>query len=105
MKKIVISIVCLLALAAGVSSYAYYRSHLVVAKNSLAKANVEALTEGENQEKGYSSTHWICWKVVNYGGIVTTIDSGKRSASCWENPNSTKACHSHTCSDCISEPW
>ena len=48
MKKLIISAVCLLALAAGVSSYAYYRSHQIVAKNSLAKANVEALTDNEN---------------------------------------------------------
>jgi len=47
MKKLIISAICLLALAAGVSSYAYYRSHQIVAKNSLAKANVEALTDNE----------------------------------------------------------
>ena len=40
MKKLIISIVCLLAVAVGVSSYAYYHSHQTVAKNSLAKANV-----------------------------------------------------------------
>ena len=48
MKKLIISAICLLAFAAaGVSSYAYYRSHQIVAKNSLAKANVEALTDNE----------------------------------------------------------
>ena len=40
MKKLIITAVCPLALAAGVSSYAYYHSHQIVAKNSLAKANV-----------------------------------------------------------------
>jgi len=49
MKKLIISTICLLAFAAGVSSYAYYHSHQIVAKNSLAKANVVALTDNENQ--------------------------------------------------------
>ena len=52
MKKLIISAICLLALAAGVSSYAYYHSHQIVAKNELAKANVEALTEDEPIDGG-----------------------------------------------------
>ena len=39
-KKLIISAICLLALAASVSSYTYYRSHQIVAKTSLAKATV-----------------------------------------------------------------
>ena len=47
MKKLIISAICLLALAAGVSSYVYYRTHQIVAKNQLAIENVDALTTGE----------------------------------------------------------
>jgi len=47
MKKLIISTICLLALVAGVSSYAYYHSHQIVAKNSLALDNVEALADFE----------------------------------------------------------
>jgi len=32
--------------------------------------NVEALTEDESPEKGYSSTHWICWKYVNCNSLL-----------------------------------
>ena len=64
MKKIIISIVCLLAMSAGVSSYVYYRSHQIVAKNSLAKANVEALTEIEfpnaNTQDYLKGSYWCC---------------------------------------------
>ena len=78
MKKLIISAICLLSLAAGVSSYAYYRSHQIVAKNSLAKANVEALTEGESQAEinaklhyqpsGIPNAHCPIWIVsVTYG--------------------------------------
>lgn len=72
MKKLIISIVCLLAFAADVSSYAYYHSHQIVAKNELAKANVEALTEDETPvlytpvEIGYVAT----LSVRKYDGYV-----------------------------------
>ena len=32
--------------------------------------NVEALTEDESPEKGYSSTHWICWEYVNCNSLL-----------------------------------
>ena len=67
MKKLIISIVCLLALAAGVSSYVYYRSHLIVAKNELAKANVEALTEDEPIDGGELPEGEIICSGTGYG--------------------------------------
>ena len=67
MKKLIISIVCLLALAAGVSSYVYYRSHLIVAKNELAKANVEALTEDEPINGGELPEVGITCSGTGYG--------------------------------------
>lgn len=64
MKKFIVSIVFLLAIAAGVSSYAYYRSHVIAAKNALAQANVEALTEDEfpnaNTQDYLKGSYWCC---------------------------------------------
>lgn len=81
MKKLIISAICLLALAAGVSSYAYYRSLQIVAKNSLAKANVEALTDVEISSSGewkvtvHSSNSWTCKK----GGSVCCPEFSSQS--------------------------
>ena len=83
MKKLIISAICLLALSAGVSSYAYYRSHQIVAKNSLAQANVEALTEGESQAEinaklhyqssGIPNSHCPIWVIsITYGVTPST---------------------------------
>jgi len=72
MKKMIISIVCLLVFAAGVSSYAYYRSHVIVVKNSLVQVNVEALTSGEDHH---------CYS-GGEGSSACSIDAGIEILGC-----------------------
>ena len=80
MKKLIISAICLLAFAAGVSSYAYYHSHQIVAKNSLAQANVEAITENGTLDCSYNRDESSCEIYVGVGGQVKVFNKGVISA-------------------------
>jgi len=81
MKKLIISTICLLALAAGVSSYAYYRSHQIVAKNSLAKANIDALTDNENQGLWKRIDEDCTYTFYGKAGSIVSFTIGDHSVS------------------------
>lgn len=72
--------------------------------SNLLLQNVEALAQDGNPEGEihYSNMHIACYETHNYGGIYVTEPNGKYSASCWENVNSDKGYHHHSCSSCSS---
>ncbi len=98
MKKRILSATSAILVVGVIGMLQVRTSSSCVTSNVLFTQNVEALTQSESQsERHYSSTHLACYKKVNYGGTVTTVPSGKYSAICWENENSTKGCHQHSC--------
>lgn len=101
-KKVFFAAILVVCGVVGYVSYAQYQSGQ---QDDLLMANVEALTRFETESKiGYSSMHLPCYDVVMVNGKLTTIENGKYSATCWENPNSSNSnCHSHSCSSCSSE--
>lgn len=102
MKKVRVFVAAIVA-ACGLMGYVGYEKYSRVSENDLLLANVEALTQGEFKTT-YSSMHLPCYDVIMVNGELTTIENGKHSATCWENPNSSSTtCHSHSCSYCSSE--
>lgn len=96
MKKLIISIVCLLAFAAGVLSYAYYRGRQIVAKNSLAQANVEALTEDETSLLYTPVEMTVSTTTTNSDGSTTTVSY--TYTCCMEHKNGFRICGYIKCS-------
>jgi len=95
-NNLYISAICLLALAAGVLSYAYYRSHQIVAKNSLAKANVEALTEDETSLLYTPVEMTVSTTTTNSDGSTTTVSY--TYTCCMEHKNGSRICGYIKCS-------
>ena len=88
------------------ASYIGYRQVSNSSADDLFMANVEALSSNEKPKPAtYSSFHYPCYELVDYGQGPMLIDTGNYSASCFTNPNSTNTiCHSHSCESCKSDP-
>ena len=110
MKKKVIMLSCIAAVA--IASFVGTKTFESNAyENGLLALNVEALTQNDlgdlggdtGSSVGYSHMHIPCYKNVYYGSMGWILQpTGQCSATCWQNPNSDRPCHSHSCSDCCS---
>ena len=88
-KKVFIMLPCIAAVAIAtfvgkktLDSHAFESDGLLV-------QNVEALADPDVPSSiGYNSTHL----------------NGKNQGICWTSPLSSKACHSHSCSNCQTLP-
>ena len=109
MKKKVIMLSCIAAVAiATFVGTKTFQSNAY--ENGLLAQNVEALCQGDfgylggdiGGRIGYSSMHITCYKRVYYGSYGYQLVPSGCSATCWQNPNSSSGCHSHSCSSCCS---
>jgi len=104
-KKVFIMLPCIAAVAIAtfvgkktLDSHAFESDGLLV-------QNVEALADPDVPSSiGYNSTHLKCYDYVYYNNVLNAIENGKNQGICWTSPLSSKACHSHSCSNCQTLP-